>query len=119
MNVWDTCTGSAFLEPGRLLREEHQSSQLRGHFPYSDTPTNKQFIGGSGLSPIEWSRALASTGSASPYIGEVLDTAFDMAQAIVVLMTPDEVAYLVSDHASGVDDPDTTPGPQARPNVLF
>lgn len=77
------------------------------------------FLRAIGLSPIEWSRAVASTGSASPYIGEVLDTAFDMAQAIVVLMTPDEVAYLVSDHASGGDDPDTTPGPQARPNVLF
>ena len=77
------------------------------------------FLRAIGLNPIEWSRALASTGSASPYIGEVLDMAFEMAQAVVVLMTPDEVAYLISDHASGVDDPDTTPGPQARPNVLF
>jgi predicted nucleotide-binding protein len=77
------------------------------------------FLRAIGLNPIEWSRALAATGSASPYIGEVLDTAFNMAQAIVVLMTPDEVAYLLSDHASGADDPDTKPGPQARPNVLF
>ncbi|BCO41071.1 hypothetical protein MINTM001_22100 [Mycobacterium paraintracellulare] len=77
------------------------------------------FLRAIGLNPIEWSRALAATGSASPYIGEVLDTAFNMAQAIVVLMTPDEVAYLVSDHASGPDDPETKPGPQARPNVLF
>ena len=50
MNVWDTRTGSAFLEPGRLLRRQHQSSQLRGHFPHSNTPTNKQFIGESRLS---------------------------------------------------------------------
>ncbi|MBP1823036.1 nucleotide-binding protein [Mycobacterium sp. OAE908] len=77
------------------------------------------FLRAVGLNPIEWSRALAATGSASPYIGEVLDTAFDMAQAIVVLMTPDEMAYLVAHHASGADDPDTKPGPQARPNVLF
>jgi hypothetical protein len=77
------------------------------------------FLRAIGLNPIEWSRALAATGSASPYIGEVLDAAFGMAQAIVVLMTPDEVAYLLSDHASGADDPETKPGPQARPNVLF
>ena len=77
------------------------------------------FLRAIGLNPIEWSRALASTGSASPYIGEVLDTAFNMAQAIVVLMTPDEMAHLLSDHASGPDDPEMKPAPQARPNVLF
>jgi hypothetical protein len=50
---------------------------------------------------------------------QVLDKAFDMAQAIVVLMTPDEIAYLRSEYAHGEDDPDTNPAPQARPNVLF
>jgi hypothetical protein len=60
----------------------------------------------------------ARIGSASPYIGEVLDTAFNMAQAIVVLMTPDEMAYLLSDHGHGDDDPETKPAPQARPNVF-
>jgi hypothetical protein len=77
------------------------------------------FLRAIGLDPIEWGKALAATGSASPYIGEVLDTAFGMAQAIVVLMTPDEMAYLLSDHGSGPDDPDTKVAPQARPNVLF
>lgn len=77
------------------------------------------FLRAIGLNPIEWNKALAATGSASPYIGEVLDTAFDMAQAIVVLMTPDELAHLLPDYASGPSDPETTPGPQARPNVLF
>jgi hypothetical protein len=76
------------------------------------------FLRAIGLNPIEWNKALAAAGSASPYIGEVLDTAFDMAQAIVVLMTPDEMAYLLADHASGLDDPDTKASPQARPNVL-
>src|SRR4029077_141777 len=57
VNVWDTCTGSAFLEPGRLLCEEQQSSQLRGHFPHSNTPTIKQFIGGIRLSPRRPDRA--------------------------------------------------------------
>lgn len=77
------------------------------------------FLRAIGLNPIEWNKALAATGSASPYIGQVLDTAFDMAQAIVVLMTPDEMAGLLPDYANGPSDPETTPGPQARPNVLF
>jgi hypothetical protein len=33
-----------------LLRREHQSSQLRGHFPHSNTPKINQFIGGIRLS---------------------------------------------------------------------
>src|SRR6185312_16791420 len=49
VNVWDTRTGSAFLELDRLLSEEHQSSQLRGHFPHADTPTNSIFVSGSRL----------------------------------------------------------------------
>ncbi len=40
-------------------------------------------------------------------------------QAIVVLLTPDDVAYLRSEYATGEHDPDTTPLGQARPNVLF
>jgi hypothetical protein len=77
------------------------------------------FLRSIGLNPIEWSTALAATGSASPYIGQVLDNAFNMAQAIVVLMTPDEVAYLLPRHGHREDDPETKPVPQARPNVLF
>lgn len=77
------------------------------------------FLRAIGLRPIEWDEAIAATGSASPFIGQVLDTAFSMAQAIVVLMTPDEVAHLLPTHAFGANDPDALPGPQARPNVLF
>src|SRR4029077_2479522 len=63
VNVWDTCTGSAFLEPDRLLPEEHQSSQLRGHFPHADTPTNSIFVSGSRLSYRPGSRTSTSTGT--------------------------------------------------------
>ena len=72
-----------------------------------------------GLNPIDWSQAREQTGKGSPYIGEILDAAFNTAQAIVVLMTPDEIAYLRPEYADGEDDPDTKEAPQARPNVLF
>lgn len=77
------------------------------------------FLRAIGLTPIEWSQAVAETGSGSPYIGQVLDTGFEMAQAVVVLMTPDDVAHLRREYASNDDDPELEPKGQARPNVLF
>lgn len=77
------------------------------------------FLRALGLRPLEWDTAVGLTGKASPYIGEVLDAAFEHAQAVVVLMTPDEVAYLDQRWASGPGDDQANPAPQARPNVLF
>lgn len=77
------------------------------------------FLRAIGLQPIEWTQAVALTGKGSPYIGEVLDAAFHAASAIVVLMTPDEIAYLQPQYGHGDHDPEIQPAPQARPNVLF
>jgi len=71
------------------------------------------------LRPIEWSEARAMTGEASPVIGTILDVALREARAIVILLTPDDIAYLHSDYANGASDPDLRPQGQARPNVLF
>src|SRR5215468_9339290 len=49
------------------------------------------FLRAIGLAPIEWSEAVKLTGEASPYIGNVLDAAFNAAQAVVVLLTPDDI----------------------------
>lgn len=76
------------------------------------------FLRALGLRPIEWSQAVAFTAKGSPYIGEVLDAAFSAAQAVVVLMTPDEVAYLRPEYGSP-GEPDSDAAAQARPNVLF
>lgn len=87
-----------------------------------NTETNKSmfsFLRAINLKPIEWSMAIAATGSGSPYIGDALEAAFARAQAVVVFMTPDDVAQLRPEYASGPDDPELTPSPQARPNVLF
>lgn len=71
------------------------------------------------LHPIDWSEAVKLTGKGSPYIGEVLDAAFAEARAVVVLMTPDEVAYLRNEYAYKPDERDLQPSGQPRPNVLF
>lgn len=77
-----------------------------------------EFLRSLALDPIEWSSALAMTGSASPYIGDALDAAFGAAQAVIVLQTPDDVAYL-HESLTSPDDPETQPQMQPRPNVLF
>ena len=77
------------------------------------------FLRALGLQPIEWDQAIQLTGEGSPYIGEILKAVLTDAQAIVVLMTPDEITYLRSEYANGDNDPETKPAAQARPNVLF
>jgi len=78
------------------------------------------FLRSLGLDPIEWNRAIKSTGKPAPFIGEVLDKAFEVAQAIIVLITGDDIAKLKNQYVKG-DDPDYEKefAPQARPNVLF
>jgi len=71
------------------------------------------------LAPLEWPKAVELTGNGSPYTGEILDVALASASAVVVLLSPDEIAYLIDTYADGPDDPETRAAPQARPNVLF
>lgn len=114
-------------------------SKLTGPAP-SETPTGKnpqtvfvihgrneavrksmfEFLRAIGLKPLEWSQAIAETKEASPYIGQVLDAAFRVAQAVVVLMTPDDQAWLGKEFQTPRDESyEKQPTGQARPNVLF
>jgi len=78
------------------------------------------FLRAMGLNPLEWGEARAFTGSASPYIGQILEAAFKNAQAVVAVLTGDDVAFLRPE-LQKADDPshEKNPTPQARPNVLF
>jgi len=67
------------------------------------------------LRPQEWSQLVKSSGAASPFIGEILETAFRQAQAVVVLFTPDEQARVRPELVKGRSSWRL----QARPNVLF
>jgi len=72
------------------------------------------------LNPLEWSSLIEETGHGSPYIGDILETAFSKAHAIIVLMTPDDDAKLKDDLLRESDPPhEKVLTPQARPNVLF
>jgi predicted nucleotide-binding protein len=78
-----------------------------------------EFLRSIALFPLEWSTASALTGEASPMIEKILDTAFENAQAVLVLFTPDEVVTLRSEYSNGDNDPDLTAAAQSRPNVFF
>jgi predicted nucleotide-binding protein len=79
-----------------------------------------EFLRAVGLNPLEWGQAVKMTGKGSPYIGEVLDAAFSNAQAVVVVLTGDDLARLRDDFLEE-NDPDHEKNltQQARPNALF
>ena len=69
---------------------------------------------------VEWEHAVAKTGLPNPYIGDVVIAGLRMADAAVVLLTPDDLVALRADL---VHDEDGTlerelQG-QARPNVFY
>jgi predicted nucleotide-binding protein len=72
------------------------------------------------INVIDWSKALVLCGKPSPYVGEVIDAGFENAQATVVLMTPDDIAFLKSELRRPEDGPsEKKPTGQPRQNVLF
>lgn len=78
------------------------------------------FLRSLGVKPIEWNSAISMSKKASPYIGQILDAGFSNARAVVVLLTPDDLARLrpelLSDADAAFERRETG---QARPNVLF
>lgn len=78
------------------------------------------FLRSLSLAPIEWGEAVKMTGVGSPYPQEVLDKAFSVAQAIIVLITGDDIARLRLEYIKQDDkDYEKILTLQARPNVIF
>ena len=71
------------------------------------------------LNPIEWSEAVRATKKASPYVGEILDAAFKMAQAVVVLLSPDEFVQLRVELCADDEEFLREQRFQSRPNVFL
>jgi predicted nucleotide-binding protein len=72
------------------------------------------------LRPIEWEECVSKTGSATPFLGDVVAGAFEDIQAAVVLLTPDDVASLHPTLHDAIEpDYERNPTGQPRPNVLF
>jgi predicted nucleotide-binding protein len=78
------------------------------------------FLRALGLNPMEWGHAVETARGANPYVGQILDSAMQKVQAVIVLFSPDELAQLKEQFCSR--DEKKTEGKlqgQPRPNVLF
>jgi len=73
-----------------------------------------------GLRIVEWTHAVLRTGVPSPYTGDVVATGLRMADAAIVIITPDDVVKLRPDllHEDDGELERTIYG-QARPNVIY
>ena len=67
---------------------------------------------------MEWDHIVSLTGKGSPYVGEILDKGLDVAQAIVVLFTGDDLAKIDPVLLSEGDSEEYLT-PQPRPNVIL
>lgn len=104
--------GNQMPDPKKVFVVHGRDSRLRDDF--------FSFLRALDLQPIEWSEALKLTGKATPYIGEALDSAFKNAQAVIVLLTPDDEVRLSPElWKKDETENEKTTILQARPNVLF
>lgn len=72
------------------------------------------------LNPIDFLEARKMTKNPSPTIPEILNAAFDHAQAMIILMTPDDIGSLRRELVKADDsEDDKNPTYQCRQNVLF
>lgn len=73
-----------------------------------------------GLEPIEWEQARLLTNKSNPMTNEIIRSAFEYAEAIVVLLSPEDYAYLHNDYIKPDDESwERKPTLQPRQNVLF
>jgi predicted nucleotide-binding protein/uncharacterized protein YjbI with pentapeptide repeats len=107
--VYDATVSAADENTG-LAADRRAVMVIYGH----DTQANTalfDWLRAIGLRPREWSHLIQASGSASPYIGQVLDRALRDVQAVVAFFTPDERVTSARQPGAG--------RLQARPNVLI
>ncbi len=78
----------------------------------------KCFLRSLELRPLEFDEVRNQIGG-SPFVGDVIKAGMDRAQAIAVLLTPDEFSSLRPDLRGVTDKAEETERWQARPNVLL
>ncbi|WP_061296912.1 TIR domain-containing protein [Herbidospora cretacea] len=79
-----------------------------------------EFLRALDLKPLEWESCVLTTDSATPFLGDVPPSALAEAQAVVVLLTPDDVVRLHPRlHARRETSHEAEATCQPRPNVLI
>jgi len=72
------------------------------------------------LKVIDWREASAHAGGGTPYTGDIVAAGMELADAVVVLLTPDDIGYVRPGFRMPADGPhELEPTGQARLNVIF
>jgi predicted nucleotide-binding protein len=87
------------ISKNKFLRTKHQVEDPKQIFIINGRNIEilnelNSFLRAAGLIPLDWEYLVRLTGQGSPYIGDVLDRGFEVSQAAIVLLTPDDVAAL-------------------------
>ncbi len=84
------------------------------------TTALRQMLRALGLTIIEWEHAIAKSGLPNPYVGDVVFTGLQMADAALIVLTPDDLVRLRPDllHTDDGETEQNLHG-QARPNVFY
>jgi predicted nucleotide-binding protein len=79
-----------------------------------------EFLGALGLKPQEWGHAIRAARSGNPYVNDAVTKIMEQAQAIVVMLSPDDEVKLKAQFVTA-DERSTEARlqGQARPNVIF
>lgn len=80
-----------------------------------------QLLGALGLKPLEWGHAIKAAQGANPFVSDAVQKILEKAQAIVVLLTPDDLVQLKPQFVDPKREKHTEGKPrgQSRPNVIF
>lgn len=79
-----------------------------------------EFLKVLGLHPLNWDEMVQANGEGTPFTGRVIEYGFSIAQAFVVLMTPEDEARLHADlHDDDEPEHERELTCQPRPNVIF
>jgi predicted nucleotide-binding protein len=79
------------------------------------------FLRAIGLNPLEWTQAIKGAKGANPHVDEVIYSAMEKVQGVLVMFSPDEEARLKTKFCTSLDKKkgfNKLDG-QARPNVIF
>ncbi|GLW94784.1 TIR domain-containing protein [Actinokineospora globicatena] len=80
----------------------------------------KQFLRSLGLAIVEREHIVNHLGTPNPYVGDIVREGFEIADAVVVLFTPDEVVSLRPDLVSDSDSElERAPQAQSCPDVYY
>ena len=107
------------MSPSSTSRTRHRVFLVHGR-DAANNDALRQFLRSIDLSIIEWEQAIRETGEPNPYVGDVIEAGIAQADAVVVLLTPDDVVRLRDDLVLDSDgDAEIHTSGQPRPNVIY